>query len=231
MFNVNINRNLNLNLTLLSLQVPVVLRFTCFKKKTPPENVYVAGTFTEWKSVQMAKVQGETEFNLIMEVLPGKYYYKFYANNEWCIDESLPMSGHLRKTSTGLGNRLVQANVITVKPEDLNVFEALACDSFATRSLESKYSDKEWGQHKPKLDSTNSSGAAGPPIVPPQLMNFLLNQESPERREPVLLPEPKSHVMFNHMYAQSIRDQMLVMSTTARYKKKCVTILYYTPLE
>jgi len=214
------------------VKVPVVLRFTCLKKKTVlPENVYVAGTFNEWKSVQMAKVQGETEFNLIMELLPGKYYYKFYANNEWCIDESLPMSGHLRKTSTGLGNRLVQANVVTVKAEDVNVFEALACDSFATRSLESKYSDKEWGQHKPKLDSTNLSSAAGPPIVPPQLTNFVLNQEPPEHRDPVLLPELKSHVMMNHMYAQSIRDQMLVMSTTARYKKKCVTILFYTPIE
>ena len=177
----------------------------------------------------MAKMQGETEFNLILEVLPGKYYYKFYANNEWCIDETLPMSGYLRKTSAGLGNRLVQANVITVKSEDVNVFEALACDSFATRSLESKYSDKEWGQHKPKFDSSKFD-TQGPPIVPPQLMNFLLNQESPERHAPVILPEPKSHVMLNHLYAQSIRDQMLVMSTTARYKKKCVTILYYTPM-
>mgnify|MGYP002045086427 CR=1 FL=1 len=85
------------------------------------------------KARQRRKEKRAKEFNLIMELLPGKYYYKFYANNEWCIDESLPMSGHLRKTSTGLGNRLVQANVVTVKAEDVNVFEALACDSFATR--------------------------------------------------------------------------------------------------
>ena len=126
------------------------------------------------------------------------------------------------------------SHVIVLPPGNFKVIlfnDVIIDHDFNFRSLESKYSDKEWGQHKPKLDSTNLSAAAGPPIVPPQLTNFVLNQEPPEHRDPVLLPELKSHVMMNHMYAQSIRDQMLVMSTTARYKKKCVTILFYTPIE
>ena len=98
-----------------------------------------------------------------------------------------------------------------------------------------KYSDGSWGQHKPKFDSqslsSSSTGQAGPPILPPQLLNILLNKESNERGDPVLLPEPKSHVMLNHLYAQSIRDNLLVMASTTRYRKKCVTIVYYSPLD
>jgi 5'-AMP-activated protein kinase regulatory beta subunit len=44
-----------------------------------------------------------------------------------------------------------------------------------------------------------------------------------------LLPEP-NHVIVNHMYALSIRDGMMVLSTTHRYKKKSVTTLIYRPL-
>ena len=72
---------------------------------------------------------------------------------------------------------------------------------------------------------------SGPPILPPHLLSIVLNKDQPVKSDPVLLPEPTSHVMLNHLYAQSIRDKMLVMATTARYKKKCVTIVYYTPLD
>jgi len=109
------------------------------------------------------------------------------------------------------------------------------------RGMNEKYKpDKSWGQHKPKNDdhaygsqsgTTPSSGSSGPPILPPHLVNIMLNKESPENRaDPVLLPEPTSHVMLNHLYAQSIRDGMLVMASTARYKKKCITIVYYRPI-
>ena len=107
---------------------------------------------------------------------------------------------------------------------------------FFCRNID-KYSDKNWGQHKPKFDSQSlsgsSTGQSGPPILPPQLLNILLNKEASltDRTDPVLLPEPSSHVMLNHLYAQSIRDNLLVMASTTRYKKKCVTIIYYCPLD
>ncbi len=47
--------------------------------------------------------------------------------------------------------------------------------------------------------------------------------------DPVLLPEP-SHVTLDHLYAQSIRDDMLVLASTARYRKKCVTVVLYRPI-
>ena len=102
---------------------------------------------------------------------------------------------------------------------------------------DNKFPEKGWGQNKPNFESQIAStgsthASAGPPILPPHLLSIILNKDIPEthKSDKTLLPEPSSHVMLNHLYAQSIRDQMLVMATTARYKKKCVTIVYYKPI-
>jgi 5'-AMP-activated protein kinase regulatory beta subunit len=36
--------------------------------------------------------------------------------------------------------------------------------------------------------------------------------------------------MVNHMYALSIKDSVIVMSTTHRFRKKCVTTILYRPI-
>ena len=113
-------------------------------------------------------------------------------------------------------------------------FQSSCQYTFFSRS-DNKYPEKGWGQNKPNFDEFRSSNGghstttSGPPILPPHLLSIVLNKEVTDKSDPVLLPEPTSHVMLNHLYAQSIRDQMLVMATTARYKKKCVTIVYYSP--
>ena len=78
--------------------------------------------------------------------------------------------------------------------------------------------------------SASDSSKGLPPILPPHLLNIVLNQDVEKKCDPVNLPEIQSHVMLNHLYAQSIRDQTLVLATTLRYKKKCVTTVFYTPL-
>jgi len=111
----------------------VVLRYTSKAPAKIPQKVYVAGTMTNWKTVEMCRLKGEIDFNLILDCFPGKYFYKFCVDTEWCLDESQAVVSYMRKSSTGIGNKVVRANVITVKVEDNCVFEALACDSFATR--------------------------------------------------------------------------------------------------
>ncbi|ELV11679.1 5'-AMP-activated protein kinase subunit beta-2 [Tupaia chinensis] len=51
----------------------------------------------------------------------------------------------------------------------------------------------------------------------------------PSECDPALLPEP-NHVMLNHLYALSIKDSVMVLSATHRYKKKYVTTLLYKPI-
>ena len=45
----------------------------------------------------------------------------------------------------------------------------------------------------------------------------LLNKEERASADPVILHEP-SHVSLHHLYAQSIRENMLVLSSTTRYE-------------
>lgn len=91
----------------------------------------------------------------------------------------------------------------------------------------------------------------GPPVLPPQLLQVILNKDTPVsvsslrdicnfnylilslypfQCEPTLLPEP-NHVMLNHLYALSIKDGVMVLSATHRYRKKYVTTLLYKPID
>ena len=56
-----------------------------------------------------------------------------------------------------------------------------------------------------------------------------IHQDTPLSCEPTLLPEP-NHVMINHLYALSIKDGVMVLSATNRYRKKYVTTLLYKPM-
>lgn len=43
-----------------------------------------------------------------------------------------------------------------------------------------------------------------PPILPPHLLQVILNKDTNISCDPALLPEP-NHVMLNHLYALSIK--------------------------
>ena len=171
----------------------------------------------DWRSQEMAAFKDESNFLAIIDCSPGKYFYKFCVDGVWCHDESQPII---------ISSKEVTANVINVKIEDSEVFEALACDSFATKIHKFPLSE-EWTQSKPSFECNVS-----PPFLPPHLLSQnVLNKTSLTGSDPVMLPPPSSHVMIQHLYAQSIKDNLLVLSSTTRYKKKCVTVLYYTMIE
>ena len=62
------------------------------------------------------------------------------------------------------------------------------------------------------------------------ISKVILNKDTPLSCEPTLLPEP-NHVMINHLYALSIKDGVMVISSTQRFRKKYVTTLLYKPIE
>ena len=94
-------RSIEFTLVSLLSQVPVVLRFTCANLQKSPSIVYVSGSMTDWKSVEMARCKGEKDFNLILDCSPGKYFYKFFVNNEWCVDESQTISSYMTRKPSG----------------------------------------------------------------------------------------------------------------------------------
>ncbi|EFN73641.1 5'-AMP-activated protein kinase subunit beta-2 [Camponotus floridanus] len=114
-------------------------------------------------------------------------------------------------------------NLVSVRKSDFEVFQALAKDSEGVSSS----TQTEYGQEIPPHKHWEK--VTGPPILPPHLLQVILNKDTPLSCEPTLLPEP-NHVMLNHLYALSIKDSVMVLSATHRYRKKYVTTLLYKPI-
>ncbi|XP_068632400.1 5'-AMP-activated protein kinase subunit beta-1 isoform X2 [Battus philenor] len=184
---------------------------TVFKWEGGGKQVFISGTFTDWKTIPMVKSHGD--FVTIIDLPEGEHQYKYFVDGEWRHDPAVVIDN-------GMGSK---NNLVTVKMSDFEVFQALAKDSEGIHSgAQTEYS-QEIPQSKPW------EKVSGPPILPPHLLQVILNKDTPLSCEPTLLPEP-NHVMLNHLYALSIKDGVMVLSATHRYRKKYVTTLLYKPI-
>lgn len=185
---------------------------TVFRWEGGGKNVFLSGTFSEWKALPMVKSHGD--FVTIINLPEGDHQYKFCVDGEWKHDPKL------KNIENEVGTK---NNLVSVRQSDFEVFQALAKDSEDTGKDETReYSQdipvsKPWGKE------------SGPPVLPPHLLQVILNKDTPLSCEPTLLPEP-NHVMLNHLYALSIKDGVMVLSATHRYRKKYVTTLLYKPI-
>ncbi|XP_013778710.1 5'-AMP-activated protein kinase subunit beta-1-like [Limulus polyphemus] len=193
---------------------------TVFKWEGGGKDVYISGSFTQWEPLKM--VHSQDNFVLILDVPEGEHQYKFLVDGQWQHDPKEPNvdeSGGAKK------------NLINVQKQDFEVFEALAMDSVNSGSGSQKdmagTPPGEYCQEIPQRNPYDKS--AGPPILPPHLLQVILNKDISLSCEPTLLPEP-NHVMLNHLYALSIKDGVMVLSATHRYRKKYVTTLLYKPI-
>lgn len=75
----------------------------------------------------------------------------------------------------------------------------------------------------------DSKKPPAPPLLPPQLLQVILNRDTNVQCDPNLLPQP-DHVMVNHMYALSIKDGVIVLSAITRYRQKFVSTVLYKPI-
>lgn len=185
---------------------------TVFKWEGGGKQVYISGTFSEWKALPMVKSHGD--FVTIIDLPEGDHQYKFCVDGEWKHDP------RLKNIENEVGTK---NNLVSVRQSDFEVFQALAKDSEDTGKDETK----EYGQDIPTSKPWGKE--SGPPVLPPHLLQVILNKDTPLSCEPTLLPEP-NHVMLNHLYALSIKDGVMVLSATHRYRKKYVTTLLYKPI-
>ncbi|KAJ8984359.1 hypothetical protein NQ317_003506 [Molorchus minor] len=184
---------------------------TVFRWEGGGKEVCISGTFSNWETIPMVKSHGD--FVMIIDLPEGEHEYKFFVDGGWKNDPTNKIVEHNGEKS----------NVISVKRSDFEVFQALAKDSENSKDD----SQKEFGQEIPAIKPWEKN--AGPPILPPHLLQVILNKDTPLSCEPTLLPEP-NHVMLNHLYALSIKDGVMVLSATHRYRKKYVTTLLYKPI-
>ncbi|KAL1509276.1 hypothetical protein ABEB36_004038 [Hypothenemus hampei] len=189
---------------------------TVFRWEGGGKEVCISGTFSNWETIPMVKSHGD--FVTIIDLPEGEHQYRYMVDGEWKND---PHNKIVENEPTGKGEK---NNTITVKKSDFEVFQALAKDQESAKDDGQKEFSQEIPVNKP-WEKSNS----GPPILPPHLLQVILNKDTPLSCEPTLLPEP-NHVMLNHLYALSIKDGVMVLSATHRYRKKYVTTLLYKPI-
>lgn len=187
--------------------LPTVLRWDGGGK-----NVMISGTFSKWKPIPMVRSHGN--FVTIIDLPEGEHQYKFCVDGQWKHDPKVKCV----ETEDGIKN-----NLVSVRQSDFEVFQALAKDSENIVNT----AEKEYSQDVPQAKPWEK--VSGPPVLPPHLLQVILNKDTPLSCEPTLLPEP-NHVMLNHLYALSIKDGVMVLSATHRYRKKYVTTLLYKPI-
>lgn len=204
-------------------KLPVVFKYSGKLAK----EVFLVGTFTSWKDkIQMIKSDGD--YMVIVELPEGEHQYKFVVDGKWEHD---PNQNSIDDNFNG------KNNVVTVKKSDFEVMDALDIDSISPVAGQKNVQSNDDLSKSPTGDYTDEIPIRGlhsmsvdkPPYLPPQLLNIVLNKDTSARCEPALLPEP-NHVMLKHLYALSIRDGVMVLSSTYRFKQKFVTTCFYKPI-
>lgn len=200
---------------------------TVFRWDGPGKNIYISGSYDNWKS-RIPLVRSRHDFYTIVDLPEGTHQYKYFIDGQWVCDNNQD------KIPNSFGT---ENNIVSVKSSDFEVFEALGIDNAATGHVnESLIKNKrpgsppgDYGQVVPQKEPSHGVRHNAPPILPAHLLQVILNKEIPQHCEPSLLPEP-NHVMLNHLYALSIKDGVMVLSTTHRYRKKYITTIMYKPI-
>ncbi|KAM6964787.1 5'-AMP-activated protein kinase subunit beta-1b [Aplochiton taeniatus] len=194
-------------------------RPTVFRWTGPAKEIFVSGSFNNW-ATKIPLNKSQNNFTAIVDLPEGEHQYKFCVDGHWTLDPT----GAVITTKTGTVN-----NTIQVKNTDFEVFDALMTDSKQCADM-SDFSSSPPGPYLQEAYVAKSEDKLkSPPILPPHLLQVLLNKDTGVSCDPALLPEP-NHVMLNHLYALSIKDGVMVLSATHRYKKKYVTTLLYKPI-
>ncbi|KAL5479516.1 hypothetical protein EMCRGX_G023043 [Ephydatia muelleri] len=191
-------------------RIPIVFRWD-----GGGNEVYVCGSFNHWETkIPMTNSHGD--FTAIVDLPQGKHEYKFYVDGQWIHNPNEPVSdNHLGSFN----------NVVDVNQKDFDVYG---------ENWEFGKRDKAGHQASPPGSycqdmPPRSAASSFPPHLPPLLQQTALNEDLPSLDDPTLLPDP-SHVSLNHLYALSIKDNVLVLGATHRYKEKYVTTLMYKPV-
>lgn len=170
-------------------------------------SVYITGTFNNWER-QLPMHRSGNDFTCVLNLKRGKHAYKFIVDNEWRFDTNQPTVAD----NEGRINNYI----------DVADFSPYTGDErFFYKSKERKIAAEEYRQHIPELEEYTKE----PPALPPHLRHIILNKPPPTP-DLLSLPVPQ-HVALNHLYCTAIKDNIMVLGATQRYRDKYVTIVFY----
>ncbi|KAJ1450864.1 hypothetical protein M885DRAFT_531299 [Pelagophyceae sp. CCMP2097] len=180
---------------------------TVFRWEHGGRQVYVTGTFNNWEK-QIAMHRSGNDFTYIHNLQKGKHAYRFVVDDEWRFAPD-------QQTVADIEGRI--NNFI-----DVSTFDAYTGDeNFLLRRSRSVDADA-YARAIPDLDEYTKD----PPPLPPHLRHIILNKPPP-CHDADALPVPQ-HVALNHLYCTAIKDGMMVLGVTLRYRQHACTTVYYS---
>ena len=228
---------------------------TVFRWEHGGRQVYITGTFNGW-SRQIPMHRSGNDFTYIHNLKRGKHAFKFIIDNEWRFAPDQPtvadIDGRInnfidvtdfkpytgdrdfereRQAAECGTSSLVPPHPTPGQPRPTPEQEAEAAEqaaAAAAAAAEKHGPDKDadgeaFTTTVPDLDDYTKE----PPPLPPHLRHIILNKP-PQLQDTAALPVPQ-HVALNHLYCTAIKDNMMVLGITQRYKTKFVTNVYYSP--
>lgn len=181
---------------------------TVFKWEHGGRQVYITGTFNNYER-QIPMHRSGNDFTYIHNLKRGKHAFKFIVDDEWRFAPDQPTIADIE----GRINNFIDVSDFVPYTGDENFFE---------KSKERKIGDEEFQQIIPDLDDYTKE----PPSLPPHLRHIILNKPTPTI-DPQALPSPQ-YVSLNHLYCTAIKDGMMVLGATQRYKEKYFTVVFYS---
>lgn len=201
---------------------------TVFRWEHGGRHVYITGTFNGW-SRQIPMHRSGNDFTYIHNLKRGKHAFKFIVDDEWRFAPDQPTVADIE----GRINNFI--DVTAFKPytgdKDFEKEKAAAEYGFLEDALDEAAEEPGGPDKDGEVFSHNMPDVYDytkePPPLPPHLRHIILNKP-PQLQDTAALPVPQ-HVALNHLYCTAIRDNMMVLGITQRYKTKFVTTVYYSP--
>ena len=223
---------------------------TVFRWEHGGREVYITGTFNGWTR-QIPMHRSGNDFTYIHNLKRGKHAFKFIVDDEWRFAPDQPTVADIE----GRINNFIDVTDFKPYMGDKNFEQeksaAYYAQSTTAHTATSSSSAKGYGHHGDDGSGMDKSSTHGvvtddpdgevfsteipdldeytkdPPPLPPHSRHIILNKP-PQLQDTAALPVPQ-HVALNHLYCTAIRDNMMVLGITQRYKTKFVTTVYYSP--
>lgn len=207
---------------------------TVFRWEHGGRHVYITGTFNGW-SRQIPMHRSGNDFTYIHNLKRGKHAFKFIVDDEWRYAPDQPTVADIE----GRINNFIDVTSFKAYTGDKDFEREKAAAEYGVLDTdlvldgESSATNDEMGgpDRDGEVYSHNMPDVYDytkePPPLPPHLRHIILNKP-PQLQDTSALPVPQ-HVALNHLYCTAIRDNMMVLGITQRYKNKYVTTVYYSP--
>eukprot|EP00522_Entomoneis_paludosa_P013485 CAMPEP_0172461380 /NCGR_PEP_ID=MMETSP1065-20121228/40259_1 /TAXON_ID=265537 /ORGANISM="Amphiprora paludosa, Strain CCMP125" /LENGTH=373 /DNA_ID=CAMNT_0013216669 /DNA_START=148 /DNA_END=1266 /DNA_ORIENTATION=+ len=214
---------------------------TVFRWEHGGRQVYITGTFNGW-SRQIPMHRSGNDFTYIHNLKRGKHAFKFIVDDEWRFAPDQPTVADIE----GRINNFIDVTDFKAYRGDRDFEKEKAAADYGAGAEgagdESKAAgvdgddvktlpggtkgkpDKDgevYSHNMPDVDDYTKE----PPPLPPHLRHIILNKP-PQLQDTAALPVPQ-HVALNHLYCTAIKDNMMVLGITQRFKTKFVTTVYY----